>query len=180
MHTPHQTKILAQNRIRRIAKSPSFGLTGQGHYFITRNGKKVVINAKTQTQGTGGAYVEFKEGEKRVGIFVATKCVNDKWDIFHRQVLPELRGYNLGRVGFRLIEQHIRKQGGKKIKVETNQREVIQTLLKIGYSLKLEHKKELCACLNLSTHATTREIISALNGKWEEAPPKLELVRELK
>ncbi|MFA6064766.1 MAG: hypothetical protein WCW44_00665 [archaeon] len=171
------SRILIKERLRRTKTSPSFLATGRGEYSIVKAGAPIKITANLT--GEKVRTIEFLEGQRKIAIFQAQEDSPRVWNIYHRMVIREHRGYNIGLHGFRLLEQQIRKIGGKEILLKTNQKEVIRTLLKLGYSMNSEHKQELCGCLQLPRNATTKQIITALEGTWLERPHELTLYRKL-
>ncbi len=180
MHLTRKAIILARNKIRKVDKSPSFKLTGSGQYSIIKNGKKVVLNLTSTIYQERETYIEFKHEGRSVGMFAASKSTNNQWKIYHRRLNPDLRGYNIGRVGFRLLEQQIKKLNGKKIMVETNQSDVIRTLLKIGYVFEKDYRKKICTYLKLPQKAKNIEIINLLNKNTTELPYESVLIHEIK
>jgi hypothetical protein len=179
MPTINQARIPIRNRLRRIRGSPSFKATGVGEYSIIRNGAPHIITTKAEI-GHGQINLFFKNEDRVIGIFQAQHDGKGVWDIYHRDVFAEYKGYNIGRHGFGLIAQQIKKEGGTRINVRTNQKEVIRTLLKLGYKLPEEHKVELAGRLGLAQTATIKEIIAALEGAWMKHSYVLTLFKHLK
>jgi GNAT superfamily N-acetyltransferase len=70
-----------------------------------------------------------------VGAFEAISFSKDCWTITHRFVEEHFRGFNLGKLGFRLIEQAAKNIGCKKLKVHTIQTEVLGTALSVGFKI---------------------------------------------
>ena len=174
---PNRKRIGPKDRIIRKPKSPSFKESGIGEYTIIKDGKKT--NIRAEAIGQGNITINFFDEAKRIGVFTAEKSNLGWWNLFHRAVHSAYQGYYMGRTGFRLVEQQVKKAGGKGIYIDTNQKDVIRTLLKIGYGIKTAHRNELCRILGIPIGAPTKTIILALEGQWMEKPHPLTLYKKL-
>ena len=139
--------IPIKNRARKEEGSPSFRKSGKTRLVIGRGPNKREIEVGSYIAEDKSLVVNFSSKGTGIGSFHAKKAGQNSWTIYHRFIAQSYRGYYLGRVGFRYIEDVVRKNGGTKLSVPTNQPDVIQTLIKLGYSFdalsKLDIRKKL-------------------------------------
>jgi len=131
-----QEAVKSGDRVRRVIGSPSFKATGKGVYSITKNNEKIVVNSKVEKE-SGGGFSVLLSTEKQttpIGRFMISKSTAPPgWNMIWRRIQPDYRGYNLGRLGFRLAEQEVRKLGGKKMIFYTGRVDALRTALSMGY-----------------------------------------------
>lgn len=149
-----------KDRVRRVRGS--FIKTSKGTYSIVHNGRKIVLEAEADKfslkekpdRGCDIVRVIIKtvDGTKRLGVFGAKPEGIGTWNIYHREVPrenKEFRGYNIGRLGFNLIEQAIKKEGGNKIIMDVEKKDVLNTALGLGYEVSVKSLNDFRMLLNI-------------------------------
>jgi hypothetical protein len=130
------TRKPKKQSVRRVRGSQSFKRTSKTTWQVKIGSRKENINVGVsfETQRGFDLAADLSDGTN-VGILGTMHNGRGSWSIFDRFVEPEYRGFNIGRNLFRLAEIEIKKRGGKKIEMHTNQPSVLRTVLKIGYTL---------------------------------------------
>jgi hypothetical protein len=131
-----QEAIKSGDRARRGLGSTSFRAIGKGSYTITKNNEKVVVNSQVEKESGGGFSILLSTDKQTtpIGRFMISKSTAPPgWNMIWRRIQPDYRGYNLGRLGFRLAEQEVRRQGGRKMVFYTGRVDALKTALAMGY-----------------------------------------------
>ncbi|VVB74163.1 Uncharacterised protein [uncultured archaeon] len=134
---PQLEKIKQIDRVRRVQNGASYRAAGEGAYSITKNGGKVLINSHVEKDSGGGFSVLLSTEKQTTPIarFIITKSTSPPgWNMLWRRVQPDYRGYNLGKLGFRLAEQEVRRQGGRRMIFYTGRVDALRTALSMGYA----------------------------------------------
>lgn len=165
-----KTRPPVKDRVRRFMRSESFIETSRGLYSIRHNGRKIVLEADARFEPLINSIelrIRTAEEKKLVGVFAASPEGMGTWKLYHREVPEEnreFRGYNIGRLGFNLIEQAIRKADGEKIIMGVEQKDVLNTALGLKYEVSVESLNRLKALLGIG---------------WEKPLPDKKKIREI-
>lgn len=159
--------IPALSKVRRAPNSPSFRKTSAGEYTIIKDGKKIHLQAfiKNSTQNGFSIILNSQTAGEIGRIGVHTSHFNTN---FHRHITGSYRGYNLGKLLFRLSEQEVKKRGGEKVRINTMQQDTITIALSLGYAPTKEGAQNLKYMLQIpQTEALpkTQELIKRLKEK---------------
>ncbi len=176
-------RVSWKRKVRRSPAGPSFRETEHGKYYVVKNGAKVQIDAiPFDVAGSFGVVFFRKNKKQSIGSFTISKG-NGKWVNFHREIEDEsLKGYNLGKLGFRLLEQQVMKRGGTFVTIETGQKDSIATALSLGYLPDAAAQKTLKIILNIPPAKSLpriQEVIRGLQMLKAEDVPQVSLTRQL-
>ena len=148
-------KIPVQARAKKTKESPSFKQTHTSKLRIDRGGKPEDVRVIGKFENPDSISLKFYFQHGHSGSFRAKRVIHTQtWNLWHRFLPYSNRGYYLGRTGIRYIETMIKKRGGKKVTVYTNQRDVLETLLKLNYSIKPSSQTPLKKLLNIPRNAS--------------------------
>ncbi|MBI2530160.1 MAG: hypothetical protein HYW05_03375 [Candidatus Diapherotrites archaeon] len=128
--------IPLSQKVRRAKSSQSFLKTLNGKYIIHGN-KKIFAQTfidKERSRINLVVHNADKQLFQRLCNFEAIKT-KEGWNVYHRYLHDDYHGLNLGRLGFRLIEIAIKKHGGKEIFLEADRKDVINTVLGLGWNI---------------------------------------------
>jgi hypothetical protein len=145
-------RVPKEERVKRVRGSTSFKREGKTILEITHNGKKVPLHvfSKGSPGGTFLRIVMHANKKRSAVTFTANNYNPDSWwNISHRYVTPDFRGHYLGRTGIRLMEQLVRKEGGKVIGSSSHQINFLRTCLSMGYSVQPGSYRQLKRALKL-------------------------------
>ncbi|MEI7960926.1 MAG: GNAT family N-acetyltransferase [archaeon] len=167
------------NKVIRAINSPSFRSHGRSRYSIIINGKKEFLDAEVHDFPGKFNITLTGSNQDIVGNVVVAKS---NWSNLDRQVKPEFRGYNLGKLLFRLAEQEVSRQGANKIIIETYKSDVAAVALSLGYSLQPESLQELRDLLDIrEEHPGNQEIIKKLQPEKDIFfPLQIKFFREIR
>ncbi|MEI7962141.1 MAG: GNAT family N-acetyltransferase [archaeon] len=158
-------RIQKSHRVRRVPLSTSFRNTASGEYTIIKDGIKRKINAEVESIPTGFSVTLHERNSKEIANFEVEMIAGINQS-FHRIVMPNYRGYNLGKLLFRLAEQEAKNRGAKKLEVITKRQDALTTALAVGYTIPPEEIHKLKTILGIA--------------QTNPLPPRKELISNLK
>ena len=159
---PH---IPTTHKVRRAPFSKSFRSTATGEYTIIKNGLKKKITAAVESTPTGFSITLHERNAKEIGNF-EVEIIDGHNQSFHRIVMPNYRGYNLGKLLFRIAEQEAKRRGATKLEVITRKQDTFTTAVSVGYSICPNEVHKLKALLGIP--------------QTEPLPPRKEIILNLK
>lgn len=143
--------------IEKVKGLPDFNKTIEARYVVRGNEELLakteiesspITDPKKMVCGKINFTMRGKAGDN-VADFAAQTCDKENWSLFHRKVITDYKGLNLGRVSFRLMELAIKELGGKKIWLGTSDIGVVNTVLGLGWEVHKNYIGNLKTILGL-------------------------------
>jgi len=156
-------EIPIKDKARRV--SGKFSKDKVAFFSINHKGVKTIVQVKEVNFGGGIVGLRFGLGKrKRIGSFWARQMGSEElaqhgfekntWCLSHRLIYSAFRGYGLGRIGFRLVEELIKQKGGKTIVMWIRQKDALNGALAVGYKVDpVQGESRLKSILGLKTDA---------------------------
>ena len=169
------SKTPTADKVRREGQA-SFQETSKGTYSIRQNDRKVRIVTEDweEANHSGKGIILHTIDGLLVGKFGMFEH-NGTWTIYNRRIEDGFKGYNLGKLGFRLAEQVARQNKGSVIRMYTNQTDVISTALSIGYKFdRKEDKEAIKEALGIPPNEplpNNQKLLEKLHDKFAETSP---------